>query len=136
MIEAEHNNNAKEKLMVLLAEDNKINQKIVQIMVAKMGHNLVVANDGSAAVDYFQKNTFDLIFMDIHMPVMDGIAATKKIREIEAANGVQKPIPIIALSAHMQEKSDPKMSTLGFDGFIEKPFTAEKIESALKHRHC
>lgn len=134
MNDAEQNTNTSEKLRVLLAEDNKINQKIVQIMVEKLGHDLVIAGDGSAAVEYYRNSAFDLIFMDIHMPVMDGIAATKKIREIEKENGIEKRIPIIALSAHMQDKSDPKISALGFDDFIEKPFTANKIESALKHR--
>lgn len=73
---------------VLLAEDNEVNQEIASLMLKSLGCSVVVAADGVEAFQEYSRHSFDIIFMDFHMPVMDGINSTKKIRELEQLNGV------------------------------------------------
>src|SRR5262249_57305343 len=85
-------------LKVLLAEDNFVNQKLALTMLQKRGHRVTVANDGIEALAQLDRDAFDVVLMDVHMPNMGGFEATAKIREDERARGTGR-IPIIALTA-------------------------------------
>lgn len=87
-------------LEILLAEDNIVNQKLALRILEKFGHHVKIVSNGKLAVDAFERGTFDLILMDVQMPVMGGFEATQKIRQIELASGTTFRTPIIALTAH------------------------------------
>ena len=87
-------------LEILLAEDNIVNQKLAVRILEKFGHHVMIVSNGQLAVQAFQSQSFDLILMDVQMPVMGGFEATQKIRDIEKASGTDAHIPIIALTAH------------------------------------
>ncbi len=114
------------KLRILLAEDNKINQKVASTILTKMGHTVEIANDGQEALDLFHSSGYDIILMDIQMPDMDGMEATVKIREFEKDGGVKR-IPIIALTANAMEADKQKYLEAGMDDYVSKPFKAEEL---------
>lgn len=87
-------------LEILLAEDNIVNQKLALRILEKFGHRVKIVSNGKLAVDAFEQHSFDLILMDVQMPVMGGFEATQKIREIESKSGSSHRTPIIALTAH------------------------------------
>ena len=84
-------------LMILLVEDNLLNQRIVTFSLKKFNHEVVIANNGVEAIEHFSERKFDVILMDIMMPVMDGLEATTKIREFEVKNSVKKELPSLPL---------------------------------------
>ena len=89
--------------MILLVEDNLLNQRIVTFSLKKFNHEVVIANNGVEAIEHFSERKFDVILMDIMMPVMDGLEATTKIREFEVKNSIEKRTPIIALTANTMD---------------------------------
>src|SRR5665647_2202813 len=89
-----------ERLKILLVEDNLLNQRIVTFSLKKYNHEVTIANDGVEAIERFNEQKFDVILMDIMMPIMDGLEATVKIREIESLDKIEKRTPIIALTAN------------------------------------
>ena len=111
-------------LRILLVEDDKINQLVMSKMLAKMGHSFDIANNGLEAVELFQQTDFDLILMDIQMPVMDGINATKRIREIE---GLNSHIPIIAVTAFALKGDRERFLESGIDEYIAKPIKQDML---------
>lgn len=116
-------------LRILIAEDNVINQKLAESMLKKLGHEVAIAHNGKEAVELCKKSKFDLIFMDIQMPIMDGVAALKEIRD---QNGPCSNIPIIALSAHALTEDRERFSVAGFNNFLPKPFKCSDIEDAIR----
>lgn len=106
----------KEKLRILLAEDKIVNQKVISLMLKSMGHDVIIAQNGKECIEIFQPGLFDLILMDIQMPVMDGITATKKLKK-----KYKSPPPIIGLSANAFEGDKEKYIALGMDGYMTKP---------------
>ncbi len=117
------------KYKVLLVEDNKVNQRVESILLEKMGISFDIANNGKEAVEFYQKNDYDLILMDIQMPVMDGVKATKIIREIERKKN--KHTPILALSASVFKSEVKKFLEAGMDGYITKPISTKDLYEAL-----
>ncbi len=118
---------------ILLAEDNRVNQKVAQKLLENLGHTTTIASDGQQALALFQKSTFDLILMDIQMPVMDGEQATKKIRGLEAKKGRSgAPIPIIALTANAMKGDRERFLSSGMDDYIAKPFKKMDLLRILK----
>jgi len=117
---------------ILLVEDNLINQKIVILSIQKLVKNIVVANNGQEALDKFNAQKHDLILMDIQMPVMDGIQATKKIREIELEKRIV-PTPIIAITANALAGDREHCLASGMDEYISKPFQVEVLVSKMKN---
>ena len=115
------------KLKVLLAEDNPINQKVASININKMGHEVELANNGEIAVEKFKGNSYDLIFMDLQMPLMDGIEATKRIRELEKMKNPDKPIRIIAMTASAMPEDKYICFEAGMNDYICKPFNREDL---------
>jgi len=116
-----------QKLNILLAEDNKINQKVALVNLNSLGYQVDVANNGKEAVEKFKQNHYDLVFMDIQMPEMDGIEATKEMREIENQQNVIKKIPIIAMTANTMEGDREKYLQVGMDDYVSKPFKQEEL---------
>lgn len=87
-------------LEILLAEDNIVNQKLAVRILEKFGHKVEIVSNGKLAVEAFEKSSYDLILMDVQMPIMGGFEATQKIRELEHNSGTVSHVPIIALTAH------------------------------------
>jgi Response regulators consisting of a CheY-like receiver domain and a winged-helix DNA-binding domain len=121
-----------ERLKILLVEDNILNQRIVTLSLKKFNHEVTIANNGLEAIDYFNKSGFDVILMDIMMPVMDGLEATVKIREIETVSSSPKRTPIIALTANTMDNDREKCLSYGMDEFMAKPFDIEKLKSIFE----
>lgn len=118
-----------ERLNILLVEDNVLNQRVVTFSLKKFNHEVVIANNGVEAIEKFNEHKFDVILMDIMMPVMDGLEATVKIREIENADNCEKRTPIIALTANTMDNDREKCISYGMDDFMSKPFDIEKLKS-------
>ena len=119
----------REMLNILLVEDNILNQRIVTFSLKKFNHAVVIANNGVEAIERFREKKFDVILMDLMMPVMDGLEATIKIREEELLNGTQKRTPIIALTANTMDNDRDKCISFGMDEFMSKPFDIEKLKT-------
>ena len=116
---------------VLLAEDNKINQKLEGLLLEKMGLSFDIANNGEEALSFFAKNHYDIILMDIQMPIMDGIEATKRIREIEGKKGGH--VPILALTASALSDEVKEFLEAGMDGFVPKPINYNSLYEAISN---
>lgn len=106
-------------LNVLVVEDNLINQKIMRAYLSKIGVKFSIAKHGQEALEYYSDNNFDCILMDIQMPVMDGIEATRKIRETEKCLNTYTPIIAVTASAPYEEQQEFKK--MGFDEYVPKP---------------
>ncbi|MCP3874829.1 MAG: response regulator [Desulfobacteraceae bacterium] len=116
-------------LKILLVEDNVVNQKVVSIMLKKMGHSITIGTNGQKALQLLEKERFDLILMDIQMPVMDGEEATKEIRLLEKNS--KKHIPIIALTANAMKGDKERFLKSGMDGYVSKPIQKENLLKAI-----
>ena len=116
-------------LRILLAEDNKINQKVALAMLTSGGHSVDVAENGREAVDAVAGGNYDVVLMDIHMPEMDGVTATKAIRALGDAD--RASIPIIALTANAMAGSRDTYLAAGMDEYVSKPIDAKLLNSAL-----
>lgn len=112
---------------ILIAEDNKVNQMVISRILKKWNANITIADDGRLAVEAVKQNDFDIILMDIQMPNMDGIDATREIRLLEAG---KREIPIIAVTASMQEVKG-KLDEYGMNDVISKPFLPQKLYDAI-----
>ncbi|MHB9141407.1 MAG: response regulator [Paludibacter sp.] len=119
----------KDNLNILLVEDNLLNQRIVTFSLKKYNHVVTIANNGVEAIEKFREHKFDVILMDIMMPVMDGLDATVRIREIESSDNIDKRTPIIALTANTMDNDRDKCLSYGMDDFMAKPFNIEKLKS-------
>ncbi len=117
------------KISVLVVEDNLINQKISSFSLQKAGMEVTLANNGLEAIELFKEQDFDVILMDIQMPVMDGYEATRKIRKIEKS--LNTHIPIIALTANAMQGDAEKCLAAGMDNYISKPFKINKLITIL-----
>ena len=117
-------------LKVLLAEDNFVNQKLAVTMLQKRGHHVTVANDGIEALALLDRDTFDVVLMDVHMPNMGGFEATQQIRERERAEGTAR-VPIIALTALAMSGDREKCLQSGMDAYLTKPISSADLFSAL-----
>ncbi|HBN08440.1 MAG TPA: hypothetical protein DD435_07265 [Cyanobacteria bacterium UBA8530] len=113
-------------LRVLLAEDNRLNQKIATRMLEKQGHSVVLANNGQEALEALEMGPFDLVLMDVQMPVMDGLEATKLVRE----KGLR--IPIVAMTAHAMTGDKEDCLAAGMNGYLAKPIQIETLRDELQ----
>jgi CheY-like chemotaxis protein len=116
---------------ILLVEDNSINQKIVILSLKNKVKNIEVANNGKEALDKFGTSKYDLILMDIQMPVMNGIIATKKIRELEASTNTHTPI--IAITANALSGDKETCLAAGMNEYISKPFQVEILLQKMRN---
>ena len=115
---------------VLLAEDNKVNQAVCSNLLRKHGHSVVVAANGAEAVAAAQRESFDIVLMDVQMPEMGGYEATARIREIETGSG--RRTPIIALTAHAMSGDREKAFQAGMDGYVSKPIRSAELFSVMR----
>ncbi|MCH7685559.1 MAG: response regulator, partial [Planctomycetes bacterium] len=116
-------------LQILLAEDSLVNQKLAISVLEKQGHYITVANNGKQAVDAVMSDDFDLVLMDVQMPEMDGLEATRTIRQLERNTG--KHIAIIAMTAHAMKGDRERCLEAGMDGYIPKPVRAKELFETL-----
>lgn len=117
---------------ILVVEDNITNQQVISSMLKIMGCRVDIAVNGRDAVAAMQNNSYDLIFMDCQMPVMDGYKTTERIRELEAAEGGARHIPIVALTAHALKGDREKCIAAGMDDYITKPFNMAQLVEMLR----
>ncbi|MCB1120420.1 MAG: response regulator [Verrucomicrobiae bacterium] len=116
------------KAKILLAEDNALNQQVISKLLNRLGYNAVLVEDGKEAVDALKRWEFDLVFMDLMMPVLDGITATKIIRE--TLPPARQPV-IVALTANSSEEDINNCMAIGMNDFISKPVELEVLEKTL-----
>jgi two-component system, sensor histidine kinase and response regulator len=117
-------------LNVLVAEDNQVNQLVMQRMLAKRGHIVTLAVNGKRAYEAAIVNQFDLIFMDVQMPEMDGFEATAEIRRWELGRNLH--VPIIALTAHAMSGDQERCISAGMDGYMTKPVNPAELDEVLR----
>jgi len=117
-------------LRILAAEDNATNQLVLRSLLAPTGAEIIIAADGREAVAAFEAGVFDVILMDVQMPEMNGVEATKAIRQIERSTG-RPATPILALSANVMDYQVREYQTAGMNGAIAKPIVLEKLYEAL-----
>lgn len=126
--------NRKYAASILLVEDNPVNQKMTNLMLTKAGYMIDIASDGKEAVAKYTSNpdAYDLIFMDINMPKMDGFTATKVIRSFEAESKSVQKIPILALTANVLDGFERKCMECGMDAFLTKPIKRDIVFNAIQ----
>ncbi|MEZ5566851.1 MAG: ATP-binding protein [Halioglobus sp.] len=120
------------KPRVLVAEDIETNQRIIMEMLSLLGYRVDIAENGSTALEMFKRNKYALVFMDCQMPVLDGYAATKAMREYEFELGLD-PTPIVAITAGFDDKDQDKCKKAGMSDYINKPFSLSDIKESLSH---
>lgn len=117
------------KLKVLVAEDNLINQRLVINMLGALGHTGVIVGDGEKALKCLAKLKFDVVLMDVMMPIMDGLEALAAIRANEQTQGGHTRI--IMATAHTEPEEKAKFKRAGADGYVAKPIEIEKLSAEL-----
>jgi signal transduction histidine kinase/CheY-like chemotaxis protein len=113
---------------ILVTDDNAVNRQIARQLLTKLGHKVLEARDGSEAIETIRRGNIDLVLMDVQMPVMDGLCATKKIREMGGLLGLT---PIIGLTANAMIGDENEMRSAGMDAFLAKPVRLEQLKQAL-----
>ncbi|MFT6067755.1 MAG: two-component system sensor histidine kinase/response regulator [Bacteriovoracaceae bacterium] len=116
------------KMRILVAEDNSINQVVVEKMLKKIGHEVTIVENGQIAIEEVQKSQYDMIFMDWQMPVLDGVEATKKIR---ALGGKFEQLPIVALTANVFDEDIKTCLDSGMNDVLKKPLLFEDLKEML-----
>jgi PAS domain S-box-containing protein len=121
-------NATEQGLNILIAEDNEVNQVVIQKMIEKLGHKTTLAQNGKEAIEAVKRQAFDIIFMDIQMPWMDGLTATKFIHEW--TKGKNRPY-IVAVTAHAIKGDSEKYISEGMDAYISKPISLNEISEII-----
>ena len=116
-------------MRVLLAEHNPVNQMVAMRILEKQGHTVVLAENGAKAVEAFQSQTFDLVLMDVQMPVLSGFEATEEIRRLERSGSGR--VPIIGLTAHAMKGDRERCLAAGMDGYVPKPIKPRALFAAI-----
>jgi PAS domain S-box-containing protein len=124
---------SRRKLSILVAEDNAVNRTVIVSLLQKMGHQVTVAEDGEQALSLALAQRFDLLFMDVRMPKLDGLAATAELRRRERARGVH--LPVVAMSAAVLPQDRENCRAAGMDGYLAKPVNFDSVQEELE-RHC
>lgn len=119
-------------LRVLLAEDNPVNQRLATRLLEKRGHRVAVACNGQEALEALEKETFDLVLMDVQMPEMDGFEATKLLREKEKGQQEGVHLPVVALTAHVMKGDRERCLASGMDDFLPKPIHPRDLDELLE----
>lgn len=118
-------------LKILVVDDNEVNQRLAILIFRKMGFKCDVSSDGKEAFEMYQKKAYDLIFMDLQMPVMDGLESTKLIRAFENDSESLKRATIIALTGSELQENRDSCIEVGMDDFIEKPMRVETLNKFI-----
>jgi len=124
------NEASEEQLRILLVEDNEVNLELAMHLLTRIGHSVFTVRNGRQAVEAVERDSFDLVFMDLQMPEMDGLEATSRIRAMETAG---KPrTPIIALTAHAIKGSRERYLEAGMDDYVTKPVRRKELKEAIE----
>jgi CheY-like chemotaxis protein len=116
---------------ILLADDSLVNQRLATRLLEKAGHSVVVASNGREAVAALEEELYDVVLMDVEMPIMSGLEATATIRKSEMLNG--RHIPIIAMTAHAMKGDRERYLAAGMDGYVSKPIQPKELYDALEN---
>ena len=119
---------ANEALRVLVAEDHPVNRKVVGLLLQSMGHQVSFAEDGQQALTQASQSDFDLVLMDIHMPVMDGLSCTRHIRALPGERG---RVPIVALTADVMSDAADQALAAGMSAFLAKPLQKAQLQAVM-----
>jgi signal transduction histidine kinase/ligand-binding sensor domain-containing protein/DNA-binding response OmpR family regulator len=119
------------RLRVLLAEDNRTNQKVATIMLERLGHEVVVASNGVETVDALKEGAYDMVLMDVQMPEMDGIEATRRIRA-GLSGEANTRIPIVAMTAHAMKGDRERCLESGMNAYLAKPIRPAELRDAIE----
>ncbi len=130
VVDMVHSLNPASELTVLLAEDHVINRKLAQIMLKRMGHQYVFAEDGQQALDALKKKRFDVVLMDVMMPVMDGLTVLKFWREHEAKQNLPRT-PVLMVTAHAMTGDKERFIAAGADGYVSKPMSEATLRKEI-----
>jgi CheY-like chemotaxis protein len=122
---------ARRPLRVLVAEDNVINQLLIRRLIEKAGHEVLVVGNGREALAMLETHRFDVVFMDVQMPELDGMAATAEIRRREAITGAAR-LPVIALTANAMTGDRERYLDGGMDGYLSKPVNIREVAALLE----
>jgi len=121
------------RLGILVAQDNVVNQLLMRRLIEKIGDEVLVASDGREAVAMLADHPFDLVFMDVQMPHMDGLEATGEIWRHEAITGAAR-LPVIALTASAMKGDRERCRDAGMDGYLTKPLNIREVRALLDRR--
>ncbi|HEX8705651.1 MAG TPA: response regulator [Myxococcaceae bacterium] len=113
---------------VLLVEDNRINQQVALIMLEREGYRVTCVSDGQQALDALARDSFDMVLMDVQMPVMDGLEATRRIRAAETS----RRLPVVALTANAMAGMEAQFAEAGMDDFVPKPFERQRFLATVR----
>jgi CheY-like chemotaxis protein len=116
---------------VLAADDNPTNQKVIAAVLAPLGAEVHLVADGAACIEAWKRGGYDIVLMDIHMPVMDGVEAARTIRSLEVSEG-RKRIPIVAVTANALAHQVEGYMAVGMDGHVAKPIEVTKLYDAIE----
>ncbi|KAK9713045.1 histidine kinase osmosensor [Basidiobolus ranarum] len=122
------------KMKILLAEDNLVNQKVAVRILEKYGHEVTIVSNGLLAVEAVESTKFDIVLMDVQMPIMGGFEATSRIRDMERVSGGH--IPIIALTAHAMVGDREKCLSAGMDEYVTKPLRIDELVGTINKYSC
>ena len=123
------NEQQKDKLNILLAEDNPVNTKVAITLLEKVGHSVEHAENGQQAIEKMKRHDYHIVFMDVQMPTMDGLEATRRIRLWEAG---KEHTPIIAMTAHALNGDRQRCLEAGMDDYVAKPIRAMQLFEAIE----
>ncbi|HAH22171.1 MAG TPA: response regulator [Prolixibacteraceae bacterium] len=121
-------------LKILLAEDNWINQRIATLTFKQLGVSIDIASNGQEALEKYRENNYDLIMMDLQMPVMDGLESARQIRTFEEESRSGHKVYIVALTANMSPEIEEECIGAGMDDFMEKPFQESHLRTLLSKK--
>jgi len=116
-------------LKILLVEDNRVNRRMIHRLLSRMGHQVKIAVNGKHALSILEQGSFDIILMDIELPEMDGLEATRRIRQREEASGGH--VPIAAITAHALVEDRERCIEVGMDEFLAKPIYADELDALI-----
>lgn len=119
-------------LKILLVENDELNIKFLNIVLGKLGHKTDVAVNGLIAIDSFKNNKYDLVLMDLEMPKLNGLDATKAIRTIEKKQFITNPVKIIAVTAYAMETDRQRCFAVGMNDFLAKPFHLSELTKIIE----
>jgi CheY-like chemotaxis protein len=115
---------------VLLVEDNLINQKLGRRLLEKQGHTVVVAGNGREGLEQLDKQPFDLVLMEVQMPELDGLEATRLLRARE--QGTSRHVPVLAMTAYAMKGDRERCLQAGMDGYLSKPIQPQELYGAIE----
>jgi two-component system sensor histidine kinase/response regulator len=130
-LSASSNAHGRTKKRVLVVEDNPLNQELVIGYLEESDYTVTLAGDGRQGVEVFKRERFDVVLMDWQMPEMDGLEATRRIREFEQRSGLERT-PIIAVTAHAMASDRDACLAAGMDDYLIKPYSFEVLMRALR----